>query len=170
MKKQVFTGLFLLFFIIFSCDNGPEANQDQKGDEVEERFAFFGDSITTNGAISTAELLEKYNSLNENDTLAVKFRGTIDKVCQTKGCWMSINLPEDQSATVRFKDYGFFMPLNAGESEAIVNGIAYLDVTSVEDLIAYAIENEATEDEIAEITTPDIRFAFEADGVLIKEE
>lgn len=168
MKSLVLFLMLGVLFIATSCDD------EKKPEEVETNdltgFASFGDTISPESAISSEELYEKYKNLKEGDTVDVKFTGKIEKVCQTKGCWMTIALPEDEVSNIRFKDYGFFMPLNAAESEAIVNGKAFLAITSVETLKERAMENEMEEDEIAAIDEPSIQFAFEADGVLIKEE
>ncbi|MYK45279.1 MAG: DUF4920 domain-containing protein [Gammaproteobacteria bacterium] len=42
---------------------------------------------------------------------AVIVEGKVDKVCQTKGCWLEL-IPADESRGVRvtFEDYGFFVP------------------------------------------------------------
>ena len=70
---------------------------------------------------------------------------------------------------VRFKDYGFFMPLDAAEKEVIVAGKAYVKETSVDELRHYAEDAGKTQEEIALITEPKKEFAFEANGVLMKK-
>ena len=60
------------------------------------------------------------------------------------------------------------MPLNA-EGEVIINGKAFLKETSVDDLRHYAEDAGKTAEEIAAITQPEKTFAFEADGVLLKQ-
>ena len=47
--------------------------------------------------------------------------GRITEVCQKKGCWMVLT---DGSlyARVTFKDYGFFVPKDSGQHEAVVLG------------------------------------------------
>ena len=169
MKSLVLFLMFGVLFVATSCDDEKKSNEETEKEE-KISYATFGDTITPENAISSEELYEKYKSLNEGDTVDVKFAGTIEKVCQTKGCWMTIALPEDEVSNIRFKDYGFFMPLNAAESEAVVNGRAFISVTSIETLKERAIESEMSEDEIAAIDEPDIMYSFEADGVLIKEE
>lgn len=168
MKIIKLFALALTSSLFVAC--GEEATEQTNEDVQEEvSYAFFGDTITPDNALTSAQMLEKYKSLNEGDTIPVKFIGEIQQVCQTKGCWMSVQLSEEKDAVVRFKDYGFFMPFNAAESETIVNGIAFLDVTSVEKLRERAEEEGLSEEEIAEITEPKVSYRFEADGVLIKE-
>ena len=70
---------------------------------------------------------------------------------------------------VTFKDYGFFVPLNADNSEAIVNGYAFIDVVSVKELKHYAKDGGKSQAEIDKITKPEVTYAFRATGVLIKK-
>ncbi len=132
-------------------------------------YASFGDSISTEGVMTQEALLEKYKSLAEGDTVEVKFASVIKEVCQKKGCWMHVELNEAATAFIRFKDYGFFMPLNAAGSEVIVNGKAFVSVVSVADLKHYAKDAGKSQAEIDAITSPEITYSFTADGVLIKE-
>ena len=82
---------------------------------------------------------------------------------------MTVDLDKEQSVMIRFKDYGFFVPMNAGEHETVVEGMAFVRETSVEELQHYAKDAGKSEGEIAAITEPKREFAFEASGVLIKE-
>lgn len=166
MRKIVL--LSSLFAFMISCKN--ENKPDLQAEIVDEAtYASFGDSITASGYLTKEELLQKYESMSEGDTLDIKFLSTIKGVCQKKGCWMNVELDSTEKAFVRFKDYAFFMPLNAAESEAIVDGKAYISVESVNDLKHYAKDAGKTQEEIDAITEPRITYAFMADGVLIKE-
>lgn len=82
---------------------------------------------------------------------------------------MKLPLKDSLETMVRFKDYGFFMPLDAKGKEVIVNGKAFVKETSVEELQHYAEDAGKTKEEIAQITAPKVEFAFEADGVLLKK-
>ena len=81
---------------------------------------------------------------------------------------MRLDLENDEEVMVRFKDYGFFMPLNA-TGEVIINGKAFVTEISVNELKHYAEDAGKSEEEIAAITTAEKTFAFEADGVLLKQ-
>ena len=74
----------------------------------------------------------------------------------------------DSEMMVRFKDYGFFVPLDAS-GEVLIHGKAFISETSVDDLRHYAEDAGASDDEIAAITTPKTSYNFEADGVLISQ-
>lgn len=170
MKSLKFILLPAILFSLTACDNG-EAQQSESQTDPEENvsYASFGDSINAENAISGEEMVAKYENLEQGDTIDVKISGVIENVCQKKGCWMNLKLKEDQTAFVRFKDYGFFMPFNAAESEAIVNGKAFISVVSVEELKHYAEDEEKSQEEIDAIVEPEITYGFLADGVLIKE-
>jgi hypothetical protein len=145
------------------------AKDNKKVKEDKESYASFGTSIRPTKALTAAEMLNKYKSLKKGDTIAVKFASKVTDVCKKKGCWMSMALPNDKESFVRFKDYGFFVPLNADNSEAVVSGKAYIDVVSVAELQHYAKDGGKPQEEIDKITEPKITYAFQADGVLLKE-
>jgi hypothetical protein len=169
MKLKFFLGVFTIL-VFGSCNTNEDQTSDANKDQIEEvSYASFGDSISTEGAISGDELAKMYTTMNPQDTLEVKFTGVIENVCQKKGCWMNVKLSDSVSTFIRFKDYGFFMPFNAAESEAIINGKGFISVTSVDELKHYAEDEGLSQEEIDAITEPEIGFNFLADGVLIKE-
>ena len=133
MKK-----VFVLALVVFSMIACKKTEIKEEAIVAPEKFQSFGDSITAEGAITKEELLAKFETLKEGDTIELKFRSEIKDVCQKKGCWMNMNLSDDKNTFVRFKDYGFFMPFNAAGSEAIVNGKAFISVETVDELKHYA--------------------------------
>jgi hypothetical protein len=163
MKKIMLLAVIALAFT--SCKNN---GQDTKEEKVS--YAKFGDSITAEGAITGAELLEKYKTLKDStDTLNVKVISKIKEVCQKKGCWMNLELSGKEVAFVKFKDYGFFVPKNASGSEVIANGKAFVNIISIDELKHYAKDEGKSQASIDSITKPEITYSFLADGVLIKK-
>lgn len=138
--------------------------------DMKVEYASFGDKIVADKALSQADMLKKYSALKPGDTVNIKFRSTIKDVCQKKGCWMSLELPNGKESFVKFKDYGFFVPLNAAKSEAVVNGKAFVSEISVAQLKHYAKDGGKSEAEIAKITEPRRTYGFLADGVLISKK
>ncbi len=124
----------------------------------------FGASISTDGAIAAAEVVKK---LGKADSLHLKVKGEIISCCQAKGCWMTMPLDGTAEMMVKFKDYGFFVPRNSAGKEAVVDGWAYREVVSVEELRHYAEDEGKSKEEIAKITKPEERITFMADGVVI---
>lgn len=130
-------------------------------------YASFGDKILADNALTKEQMLKKYKNLKQGDTVNVKFKTKVADVCKKKGCWMALELPGTESAFVKFKDYGFFVPLNATGEEAVVSGKAFVTETSVEELRHYAKDGGKSKEEIAKITSPKVEYGFLADGVLI---
>ncbi|RAR70044.1 DUF4920 domain-containing protein [Flavobacterium aciduliphilum] len=166
MKKIVYSVLVLALLV--SCKKNEETKVNNS-DSEKVSFVKFGDSISEDGAISAVELLEKYKTMKPTDTVEVKVHAKIVDVCQKKGCWMNLDLGNDKTAFVKFKDYGFFVPKNAGGSEAIVHGKAFVEIVSVNDLKEYAKDAGKSNAAIDSIIAPETNYSFMADGVLIKK-
>ena len=151
MKKILYT---LFVATIISCS-------------VESNKGVFGDKNTTEeGKINGQELLV---ALSENDSVQVKVEATINSICQKKGCWMYVDLNEETEMLVRFKDYGFFVPMDASGNTAIIEGMAKVDTLSVEWLKHLKEDANAPQEEIDAITEPQIMYSMaEATGVIIK--
>jgi hypothetical protein len=158
--------LIALFFAILAF---ASCKQKATPIAVEDGMSFYGEKITAEGAITYDELLAK---LESSDSLTnIKVSGSIGGVCQAKGCWMNIVSTSDESKEsmfVKFKDYGFFMPLDASGSTAIMEGKAFKEETSVDELRHYAEDEGKTADEIAAITEPITELKFLAHGVILK--
>ena len=138
-------------------------------EDVKVEYASFGGKIAASNALSKDDMLKKYKTMKPGDTVAVKFKSKIKDVCSKKGCWMAMELPGGKESFVKFKDYAFFVPLNAAESEAIVSGKAFISETSVAQLRHYAKDGGKSDAEIAKITEPKTEYKFMADGVLISK-
>ena len=160
--KKILT-LCLLTVAFVSCEQKKETTPEV----TKVDYAVFGDSISTEGALSNAEMMEKFKSLKEGDTLEVKFKSGINEVCQKKGCWMTLDLADEKEAFVKFKDYGFFVPKNAQDKEVIVNGKAFVSVESVDVLKHYAKDAGKSQAAIDSIVEPKVTYSFMANGVLI---
>ncbi|HEX5001941.1 MAG TPA: DUF4920 domain-containing protein [Bacteroidia bacterium] len=125
----------------------------------------YGEKITDKGAIPVTELAKKMDGQNE---LAIKVEGVVLEVCQVKGCWMTLDLGNGEKMRVTFKDYGFFMPKNISGKTVVIEGIASLSTTSVEELKHYAEDAGKTKAEIDKITAPKKEMTFEAAGVIVR--
>ena len=156
MKKIL---LISTIFLAFSCVN--------KNTNKESKFTIYGDPKTTEeGAISGVELLK---ILEKKDSIQVKVIAEISEVCTKKGCWMEVKLDEQNQMLVRFLDYGFFIPLDAAGTTAIIEGVAKVDTLSIAWLKHQMKDSGASEEEINEITEPKISYSIEeATGVILK--
>ncbi|MFI2744403.1 DUF4920 domain-containing protein [Zhouia sp. PK063] len=137
--------------------------------EKSENYASFGEKISTENVLTAQQMHHQYETLKPGDTLEVSFKANVNEVCKKKGCWMKLGLDNEVSSFVKFKDYAFFVPLDADHHTVIVKGKAFVTETSVNDLRHFAKDGGKTEEEIAAIITPKREFAFMADGVLMEE-
>ena len=93
--------------------------------------------------------------------------GKVNSVCQAKGCWMTIDLPNGEQMTIKFKDYGFFMPKDCSGKSVIAHGKTFKKTTSVAELKHLAEDAGKTKKEIKKIKAPKEEIRFEADGVIL---
>ncbi|WP_410880786.1 DUF4920 domain-containing protein [Myroides sp. DW712] len=168
MKYFVVT-LGLLALATTSCGKKQEQQAEPEvATAPAKEYENFGQALdATQAVLSKEEMANKFNLLKEGDTLQVAFTSTIKEVCQKKGCWMQVDLDQEKSGFVRFKDYGFFAPMNAAGHEVVMQGKAFVSVVSVDELKHYAKDAGKSEVEIAAITEPKVTYAFEADGIAI---
>ncbi len=126
MKK--FKLLVVVAFILIGVNvNAQQTTKKSKKQTTlnSNDYASFGDKFELSKVLTKEQMFKKYKSLKKGDSISVKFKTSIDEVCKKKGCWMKLNLGNEEAAFVKFKDYGFFVPLNADGSEVIVNGVAF---------------------------------------------
>lgn len=165
MKKSIF--LAGIIITLASCN---QKKQDEtKIAENKTEYAVFGDSINADGVITKEAMLAKFKDLKQGDTVNLKFKSNIKDVCQKKGCWMTLDLADGKEAFVKFKDYAFFVPMNASNQEAVVSGKAFVNIETVDQLKHYAKDGGKSQAEIDSIKEPKVTYAFMADGVLISK-
>mgnify|MGYP001348273518 FL=1 len=157
-----FLNALLFFVLFFSCQNIKSKRLPVKIDSVS--YFSYGTGFDLLNVVSMDYLIEKVE--NSPDSVQLKVKGKIIDVCSKKGCWMTIELPNKQELMVRFKDYGFFVPVDSS-GEVIINGLAYINNTSVDELRHYAKDAGASINDIESIVEPKITYNFEADGVLL---
>jgi hypothetical protein len=164
---------FLLFimigFLSLSCDqkNSQITEESVSQNQIDSPVGLFGDEINESGVVSLNELISK---LEIEEEFEGKVIGEIKDVCAMKGCWMSIDLPNGESMRVTFKDYGFFVPKNSHGYPVVIEGVATKKVTDVATLKHYAEDAGKSKEEVDAITAPKLEYAFEAIGVIIKED
>ena len=164
MKKIICLLAFAVSTV--SCGKKEEIKEEVK---IVDTFAVFGDSISKEGALSSTEMMKKFETLKEGDTIDVKFYSKINSICQKKGCWMNVALENENSTFVKFKDYAFFVPMNAENKDVIVEGKAYVSIESVDDLKHYAKDAGKSQTAIDSIVAPKTTYSFMANGVLISK-
>ena len=96
--------------------------------------------------------------------------GEIIDVCPKKGCWMNVIVNTD-TVFVKFKDYGFFVPVSGVEGKSVLmSGKIFRDTISVDRLKHYAEDAKKTTVEIELITQPEYKINMIAEAVAIRED
>ena len=101
MTRIIISILAITLAIIFA--NCTNTNSSVSKDKIN-----FGENIDEQGAISYSEFITK---ISHADSLQTKLVGTVESVCQAKGCWMNVRSDSDttlQPVFVEFQDYSFF--------------------------------------------------------------
>lgn len=158
--------------LVWSCNNTTKTDEveaEEVAVAAETSYVSLGETITDEAVLSKEEIIEKYNNIKPGDTVAVKFTSEVKAVCQNKGCWMRMDMGENE-AMVKFKDYGFFMPKDLAGSDVIVEGVAFVEEMSVEEQRHYAEDAGKSQEEIEAITEPKRTLSFISSGVLIPEK
>ena len=163
--KNTFYIFLILCISVYSCKQ--KVHEGQPPIQVNSIvYDAYGAAMDAQSVRPMSDLVTSLSTMRQTDTVFAKVEGRIKAVCSSKGCWMTLDAGSEKEVMVRFKDYGFFMPLDA-KGEVIINGKAYISETSVEELKHYAEDAGASQLEIEAITSPEITYSFEADAVLL---
>lgn len=136
----------------------PPAGDAKPGD-------WYGEKITADGAVPVTEVAAKLAAGTES--VDTKIKAKIVEVCPNKGCWLKLELSDGQTATVKMKDYGFFLPLAAKGKTVVIDGEVKMKTTSVAELKHYAEDAKKTKEEIDAITQPKKEVKVMAKGIVI---
>jgi hypothetical protein len=149
MKKMI------LFLLVFTAAISAKAQTDNH----------FGKEITESKAIQATTLPAKMGDKTE---MNAKVSGTVESVCQVKGCWMKVKLDNGETMRVMFKDYAFFVPKDITGKTVVFEGEAQKKTVPVEHLQHYAKDAGQSKEEIEKIKEPKDELTFIADGVIVK--
>ena len=87
-------------------------------------------------------------------------KGYVRQACTKKGCWMELSAsadPKAKSCRVKFKDYGFFVPLDSAGSTAKLAATASIKVVSKEHVDHYEAEGGSFADKNPDGTANEIQ-------------
>lgn len=142
----------LLFVLSYIGANAQDSNH-------------FGKEIDDKKAIEATRLSAK---MGDKEVMNAKVTGTVESVCQVKGCWMKVKMDNGESMRVMFKDYAFFVPKDLAGKTVVFEGEAQKKEVPAAHLQHYARDAGKSQEEIDKITEPKQELTFIADGVLIK--
>lgn len=167
--RTFFYMLAVTLLIIFSscCNQDDKKVHDSKHETAEaptSSIGNFGEDITVDDAISTTMLPEL---LVGKEMVDIKLTGNVSAVCQMSGCWVDIDMGNDEIIHVTFKDDSFLLPKDATGKTAIIEGIASFEEVSV-DMLKHIAEDEGkSQEEIDAIMEPKLEYTFVAKGVIL---
>lgn len=166
--------LITLFFgmMILAACSSDQAEQKQPAETAAppETDLVFGNNFELASQSITevdALLAEIKTREHEQKTESLQLTGEVVRVCQSKGCWLTLVASDGTEMRIKFKDYGFFVPKDLAGTRVALEGVAWKEVTSVATLRHYAEDDGAAEQEINAITRPQTEYLFEASGVRV---
>jgi hypothetical protein len=107
--------------------------------------------------------------LEASDSADVKLKAEVTGVCKKKGCWMDVKLDDSTTMLVRFKDYGFFVPMDCEGKQATIQGQVKKTTHTVEWLKHKAEDAGKSIDDIELITEPEVAYSIdEATAVILQ--
>lgn len=154
--KQILLTFFAICAFTFSYAQPPAGNA-AKGD-------LYGDSFTSSKAIKGKTLEKKLKSESE---VATTIKGKVIEVCPKKGCWIKLELDNKTIATVKMKDYGFFVPTALEGKNILIDGKAEMVTSTVSELRHIAEDAKKSKEEIAAITEPKTEMKIMANGIKV---
>ncbi len=154
MKKYLFFVSILFAFTAATAQ--PPKGDAKKGDT-------YGDKTVWNTKSKTGDL----SAIKSNEPVDGNFSGTVKEVCPKKGCWIKLELPDGKQATVKMKDYGFFVPTALEGKKITIHGTAELKTTSVAELKHLAEDAKKSKEEIEAITEPKEVITIVANGIRV---
>ncbi|HQV56062.1 MAG: DUF4920 domain-containing protein [Chitinophagaceae bacterium] len=158
MKKLFFTLAIAGFAFVVNAQ--PPAGDAKLGE-------WYGEKVTTDGAVALTDVVAKL--ANGAEPMETKIKAKIVEVCPNKGCWLKLELSNGETAMVKMKDYGFFLPVAAKGKTVVIDGEVKMKTTSVAELKHYAEDAKKSKAEIDAITKPEKEVRVTAKGIVIVE-
>jgi len=157
--KRIFA-LIAATFIAGAAFAQPPAGDANPGD-------WYGEKITADGAVPLTDAVAKLEG--ENGKTNTKVKAKIVDVCPKKGCWLKLQLNDKETAMVKMKDYGFFLPTAAKGKTVVIDGEVEKKTVSVAELRHYAEDAKKSKEEIEAITKPQEEVRLTARGIVVVE-
>ena len=166
MKKLVI--LFALTLSTIAFAQGAEAKKMGPPEGKALVGELYGAGVSAKAeksAMTTKKLEQKLKKSGKVENVAVK--GKVVKVCDKKGCWLTVETEKNEKFFVKMKDYAFFVPMALEGKTVVLEGNAETKVTTVEEQKHYAEDAKKPQAEIDAITTPQEEIRFMASGIKV---
>ncbi len=164
--KRIFLIVSIAISVI-ACNSENNTKEQKAEANAVVEYDNYGMKMSPDGAVDINTLVEE---MGNAPSYEAKIYGKVVEVCQTRGCWMNIEIGNGELMRVTFKDYGFFVPTDSAMivgQQVIMQGLAQFETVSVEDLKHYAEDAGESKEYIDAITEPENSLTFEATGVLV---
>jgi hypothetical protein len=119
---------------------------------------------TFGGKITLKNKLPLQAALGADSKNKILTGGKVTKVCEKKGCWMTIK-SEDAEVRIKFKGYSFFVPRALTGKNVLVEGNIKTEIESVKDQRHLAKDAGQSAEKQAKITKPKTTQTFVATAV-----
>ncbi len=124
----------------------------------------YGAKVSVKKAKPIAEVAA---ALEGTEPVKTKVIGKVVDVCSKKGCWATVELENGETAMVKMKDYGFFLPTAVKGKTVVLDGEIKKVMTPVDELKHYAEDAKKPQAEIDAITQPKEEISFTAKGIKV---
>lgn len=125
----------------------------------------YGVLPTIKAASPLAQAVKNFDGKNSS-TKEIAVTGTVEKLCQEKGCWMVIK-DGDTQVRVTFKNYGFFVkPTVMGKAVTAQGVLIQKDISKAE-AIHYLVDQGMSRQEAEKVGVAKKEMTFVASGVVV---
>lgn len=124
----------------------------------------YGSEITLSSPVSVNDALAQFEQHQGKEIL---ISGKVAKVCQQKGCWMTLQSSQGE-VRMTFKDYGFFVPETLIDKQVLAQGELHQETMDIATIKHYAQDAGLPQDEIDKINEPVKEFRFIATAVKVQ--
>lgn len=124
----------------------------------------FGDKLTSDLKPTTLDAV--ISNFDQYKGKTVVLEGEVKKVCQMKGCWLTLVDPK-HDVRVMFKDYGFTVPKDIKGRTVKLEGEMTLKLIKPKDQKHFLKDEGASQEKIDAVRTAKKVYRFVASGVEI---
>ena len=152
---------------ITACEDSPEKDKTKESvvEVTQKDPNIFGKEIIFDKVADYRRLPSLMETTNTIDT---KLIGEVNDVCQASGCWINMDIGNNQYIHITFKDEAFVVPKDLTGKSVVIEGVATKELVSVELQKKAAKSEGLSQEEVDAITSPKTEYYFEAVGLNIK--
>lgn len=162
MKKLLV--ILSIIAITTACNSNQEktVKKEMPKSTMEKKANIYGETITSD---KIGDIRRLPTMLESKNSVEAAFIGPVVEVCQASGCWLDIDLGNNEVVHVTFKDEAFVVPKNLAGSSVVIEGTGTKEIISIEMQQKAAKAEGLSQKEINAISTPVTEYYFEATGI-----